>query len=32
MKLFDTTAADVQIIADDFIPRSSGRGVRVLMD
>jgi len=32
MKLFDTTVADVQIIADDFIPRSSGRGVRVLMD
>lgn len=31
MKLVDTTVADVEVVADYFIPRSSGRGVKVVM-
>jgi cytochrome P450 len=32
MQLVDTVVADVQIQADYYVPKASGRGVRVLLN
>jgi len=31
MEVFDTTAKDVEIVADYYMPRSSGRGVKIML-